>query len=238
MEQNEDKAKVSVFNIIPNKDAVNILFGACRTCYSKCNNPEELWDIVNNATEEKKIELITKVMKSGHLSVLEHVQVSFIINNISRACSHQLVRHRHASFSQQGQRYVKEKNFKYIIPDSIKQNEEALSKYIKIMEDINGCYQDLLNMKIKAEDARFVLPQATTTSIFFSTNLSEMIWIANVRLCNRAQKEIRDVTRKICDLTIQEYPWMRCFLVPKCIKNGYCPEEKSCGYYTQSQKKE
>ncbi len=212
---------------IPN-NLIDVIYTACRTCYSADGAVE----VYNNITSdrEKKLSLIKKVIKSGHYSTIEHIQVTFAINNISRAATHQLVRHRHMSFSQKSQRYVKEKGeFDYIIPPAIEDKPELLEKFNKHMEEVSKLYCEFLNSGIKAEDARAILPNATTSSMVVSLNLRELIHLANLRLCTRAQLEIRQIVKKMCDLIIEKEPWLSEHLVSKCIRLGYCDEDNSCG---------
>lgn len=205
------------------------VYTACRTCYSS-DSPLNIYDCDSTKDEEKMLKLITRVISSGHFSTIEHIQVSFAINNISRACSHQLVRHRHMSFSQKSQRYVKEKGqFDYIIPPTIEKNEELTKKYNHFMTQISDFYLELTEAGIPAEDARFILPNATTTSMVTSLNLRELIHLANLRLCTRSQTEIRILVKKMCEELIKQEPWLTEYLVPKCERLGYCDEDKSCG---------
>lgn len=207
---------------------LDIIYTACRTCYSS-EGAVEIHNKITNDTE-KKLNLIKRVISSGHYSTIEHVQLSFAINNISRAATHQLVRHRHMSFSQKSQRYVREKGgFDYIIPASIKNNPEMLEKFEDFMSECADVYEFFTNNGIKAEDARAILPNATASSMVASLNLRELIHIANLRLCTRAQLEIRQLTKKMCDLVIEKEPWLKEHLVPKCERLGYCDEDKSCG---------
>lgn len=203
------------------------IYTACRTCYS-AETPSDIYDGVNN--EEKMLKLIKRIIGSGHYSTIEHIQVSFAISNVSRACTHQLVRHRHMSFSQKSQRYVKEKGqFDYIIPPTIEKNPEMKEKFEKFMEQISNQYQEFVDAGIPAEDARAVLPNATSSSLIASLNLREMIHLANLRLCTRAQYEIRTMVKMMCDELIKQEPWLKDYLVPKCEKLGFCDEDKSCG---------
>ena len=180
--------------------------------------------------EEKMLKLIERVISSGHYSTIEHIQISFAISNVSRACTHQLVRHRHMSFSQKSQRYVKEKGlFDYIIPPTIEKNEELKNKFIQFMDKISEQYQEFVDAGIPAEDARFVLPNAAASSLVASLNLREMIHLANLRLCTRAQYEIRTMVKMMCEALVAEEPWLKPYLVPKCERLGYCDEDKSCG---------
>ena len=106
------------------ENMLKTIYTACRTCYS-ADSPLNIYDCDSAQDEEKMLKLISRVVSSGHYSTIEHVQVSFAISNISRACSHQLVRHRHMSFSQKSQRYVKEKGqFDYLTPPTIENNKE------------------------------------------------------------------------------------------------------------------
>ena len=202
------------------------IYTACRTCYS-ADSPQNIFD--NADDETKMLKLVKKVMSSGHLSTIEHIQVSFAVSNISRSCSHQLVRHRHMSFSQKSQRYVKENQFEYLIPQTINSNEELKEKFVSFMEEISKTYNDFIEAGIPAEDARAVLPNACATSMVVSTNLRELIHVANLRLCSRAQTEIRLLIKAMCDELIAKEAWLKDYLVPKCETNGFCDEDKSCG---------
>ena len=207
--------------------SLKTIYVACRTCYS-ADIPINIYNSTDD--EEKMLKLIERVISSGHYSTIEHIQVSFAISNVSRACTHQLVRHRHMSFSQKSQRYVKEKGqFDFIIPPTIEKNPELKEKFVNFMSEISKIYNEFTDAGIPAEDARFVLPNATSTSIVASLNLRELIHLANLRLCTRAQYEIRTMVKAMCDELIKEEPWLKPYLVPKCERCGFCDEDKSCG---------
>ena len=211
------------------ENMLKTIYTACRTCYS-ADSPLNIYDCDSAQDEEKMLKLISRVISSGHYSTIEHIQISFAISNISRACSHQLVRHRHMSFSQKSQRYVKEKGqFDYLTPETIERNEELNKKFDEFMSKISEFYIELTEAGIPAEDARAVLPNAASTSMVASLNLREMIHLANLRLCTRAQKEIRILVKRMCDELIKEEPWLKDYLVPKCERFGFCDEDKSCG---------
>ncbi len=211
------------------ENMLKTIYTACRTCYS-ADSPLNIYDCDSAQDEEKMLKLISKVVSSGHYSTIEHIQVSFAISNISRACSHQLVRHRHMSFSQKSQRYVKEKGqFDYLTPDTIENNSELKQKFDDFMGKISEFYLELTDAGIPAEDARAVLPNAASTSMVASLNLRELIHLANLRLCTRAQKEIRILVKRMCEELIKEEPWLKDYLVPKCERWGFCDEDKSCG---------
>ncbi|MBQ9150499.1 FAD-dependent thymidylate synthase [bacterium] len=211
---------------IPN-NLLDVIYTACRTCYSADGAVE----IFNNITDdkEKKLALIKRIISSGHYSTIEHIQLTFAINNISRAATHQLVRHRHMSFSQKSQRYVKEADFDYIIPNAIQRQPELLEKFEAFMQTTSKLYAELVEAGIKKEDARSILPNATASSIVCSLNLRELIHLANLRLCTRAQLEIRTCVAKMCALVIKQEPWLAEHLVAKCERLGYCDEDNSCG---------
>ena len=211
------------------QNMLKTIYTACRTCYS-ADSPLNIYDCDSAQDEEKMLKLINRVVSSGHYSTIEHIQVSFAISNISRACSHQLVRHRHMSFSQKSQRYVKEKGqFDYLTPDTIENNPELKQKFDDFMEKISEFYLELTSAGIPTEDARAVLPNAASTSMVASLNLRELIHLANLRLCTRAQKEIRILVKRMCEALIEEEPWLKDYLVPKCERFGFCDEDKSCG---------
>ncbi len=211
------------------ENMLKTIYTACRTCYS-ADSPLNIYECENTQDNEKMLKLINRVISSGHFSTIEHIQVSFAISNISRACSHQLVRHRHMSFSQKSQRYVKEKEqFEYIVPDTIEANTELKDKFDNFMSEISKFYIELTESGIPAEDARAVLPNAAATSMVASLNLRELIHLANLRLCTRAQKEIRILVKRMCETLTAQEPWLKDYLVPKCERLGYCDEDKSCG---------
>lgn len=201
-----------------------ILYQAARTCYSE-GNPSAY----RETDQANALKLVKKCFDSGHLSIAEHFNMTFYIEGISRACSHQLVRHRHMSFSQQSQRYVRFDKPDYVVPDSIRKNRKADALYNKVLDDITAAYKELLAEGIKAEDARFLLPNATCTNITVTMNLRTLMEYCNKRLCSRAQSEIRTMTHQMVTEVILRHPWLNDYLVPNCRKLGYCPEEKSCG---------
>ena len=224
----EERNNKPVVNLISKPDnMLKTVYTACRTCYS-ADYPINIYESTDD--EEKMLKLIKRVIGSGHYSTIEHIQVTFAISNVSRACTHQLVRHRHMSFSQKSQRYVKEEGqFDYIIPPTIDKDLAQREKFIKFMEQISNVYQEFVDAGIPAEDARFVLPNAAASSLVTSLNLRELIHLANLRLCTRAQYEIRTMVKAMCEALTAEEPWLKEYLVPKCERFGFCDEDKSCG---------
>ena len=151
--------------------------------------------------EEDTKRLIELALQLGHLSVFEHAVFTFAISGISSSCSHQLVRHRLFSFTQQSQRYVKlrDKNA-FVVPPSIKENEEATRLYEKELQNIFDTYQKLLSLKVPEEDARFILPNATETKIVATANARELMHFFKLRMDKNAQWEIRELAMKMFEL--------------------------------------
>lgn len=168
--------------------------------------------------------LVKHLHKNGHLSVMEHIYFTFKIEGISRACSHQLVRHRHCSFTQRSQRYCSEDGFEIIEPKSISHIDKK-NGYDNLMSLIEDHYRDLQILNVPNEDARYILPNACATELYLSCNLRELIHIANERLCARAQWEIRDLVKQMVSLVDPELQFM---LVPKC-KSGRIICNSPCG---------
>lgn len=170
--------------------------------------------------------LVKHLYRNGHHSVFEHIYFTFKIEGISRACSHQLVRHRHCSFTQRSQRYCSEDGFCAVEPKSISDIDEK-GGYTDLLCEIETHYIELTSCGVPNEDARYVLPNACETSLYLSCNLRELIHICNERLCVKAQWEIRELVQKMVELVPEELQFM---LVPKCksgliICNNPCGEE-------------
>jgi len=228
MTENNEFPIVNLINAPENP--LKLIYLSCRTCYS-ADYPYKIWE--KDADEEKMLKLVKKVLQSGHHSTIEHCQYTFTISGVTRACTHQLVRHRHMSFSQKSQRYVVEEGqFEYITPPTLK-NGELHAEYDSLMRKIAELYEKMIEKGIPAEDARFILPNAATSSLVTSLNLREMIHLANLRLCVSAQHEIRKLVKKMCKLVVEKEPWLGEYLVAKCEKNGYCDEIRSCGRFPQ-----
>ena len=183
----------------------------------------QIASICYDSDPKNPMALVKHLYNNGHMSVMEHIYFTFKIEGISRACSHQLVRHRHCSFTQRSQRYCSEDGFEYVRPKTIDEEEFADD-----MEIIKWAYADYQANGVPNEDARYILPNACATSLYLSCNLRELIHMANERLCTRAQWEIRDLVRHMCCLVDPELHFM---LVPKCksgriICNSPCGERK------------
>lgn len=203
-----------------------------RLCYSKAN--------IDNLTEKisstDQTAFVEKLLDMGHESVLEHASFTFGIEGVSRVLLAQLTRHRIASFSVQSQRYVSyEKGFGYIIPPRIEElGQEAVAKFSEQMETIQNWYvewQKMLgnNGEGSNEDARFVLPNACETRILMTMNVRELRHFFSLRMCSRAQWEIRDMARQMHKLCLEVAPSLFADAGPACLR-GKCSEgEKTCG---------
>lgn len=166
------------------------------------------------------MKLVEHCYKNGHLSVMEHIYFTFKIEGISRACSHQLVRHRHCSFTQRSQRYCSEDGFGFVTPSTVDEG-----RFANDMEDIKDWYEEYQKSGVPNEDARYVLPNACETSLYLSCNLRELIHMSNERLCRRAQWEIRELVQQMVYCVNADLFFM---LVPKC-KSGRIICNEPCG---------
>lgn len=200
--------KVSLIQTTP--DPINTIAQIASICYdSDPKNP---------------LGLVKHLYKNGHHSVFEHIYFTFKIENISRACSHQLVRHRHCSFTQRSQRYCSEDGFSFVEPESVK-NIDEMDGYNLFMEEVEENYHELITLGVPNEDSRMILPNACCTSLYLSCNLRELIHICNERLCNKAQWEIRELVQEMVKLVDPELQFM---LVPKC-QSGRIICNSPCG---------
>ncbi|MCD6522372.1 MAG: FAD-dependent thymidylate synthase [Candidatus Diapherotrites archaeon] len=182
-----------------------------------------------NVDYEKAMRILRNVVARGHHSVLEHASFTFNISGVSRALTHQLVRHRIASYTQQSQRYVKLKEIEFIKPDTIASNEEFNKRYDSMLEKISELYIEMVNAGIPKEDARYILPNATPTSIIVTMNARELLHFFSLRTCYRAQWEIRRMAEEMLRECKKVAPVIFEKAGPPCIR-GPCPEGKyTCG---------
>lgn len=203
-----------------------LVAAAARICYRDVTASELL------KGEEKNLSrsLIADLFRSGHTSTFEHVSFTFGIDGLSRVASHQLVRHRLASFSQQSQRYVKMSPDPeaVIIPPSIQANPEALSLFTESVRKSQETYAQLNALGIPKEDARFILPHGHSTRLVMTMNARELHHFFGLRLCRRAQWEIHELAKKMLALCREIAPVLFEKAGPSCIF-GKCSEAKSCG---------
>lgn len=197
---------------------------AARLCYAAVGAAE----LMETMPEDKVRSVLRTVTSSGHLSTLEHASYTFAIDGVSRALTHQLVRHRLASYNQQSQRYVKfTQGLEVITPGSVAENEEALKIFNDAIDHAKGAYEQLLEMGIPAEDARYLLPNAAETKIVVTMNVRELLHFFSLRCCNRAQWEIREMAHRMLELAKPTAPYIFMDAGAPCIRSG-CPEGKMC----------
>jgi thymidylate synthase (FAD) len=210
-------------------DPFEKLYGAYRTCYSS-ETPAEIWEKIRSEkiSKERIRAFIGERLKTGHASPLEQVVFWFAIAGVSRSLSHQFVRHRIGiSFEQQSQRYVrfKEEQLDYVLPESWRRAGME-GEFRELVGHVTQLYTRALEKGIPAEDARFVLPNAAPTNFQVMVNFAEMLHIADLRLCVRAQWEIRKMVA-LMRLEIKKVlPELAGYLQPKCgeKRQGYCDE--------------
>ncbi len=226
-----------------------LIAAAAKLCYS----PVGIDEITEDLTEENTQKFINMLMNLSHDSPLEHVSFTFAIEGVSRSMTHQLVRHRLASYSQQSQRYVKLDHFEYIVPPAIEANPEAKEIFIRAMEEDQKAYDEITNLlmeryleeflaagksekqarsmaeKKSIEDARYVFPNACETKIVVTMNLRTLRHFFSLRTCQRAQWEIRDCAIEMLREVKKVYPALFREVGPGCV-TGPCPEgAMSCG---------
>lgn len=223
---------------------------AAKLCYSS----SDIGSLMDGLTQEKTESFINMLASIGHESPMEHVSFTFGIEGISRACSHQLVRHRIASYSQKSQRYVNEDGFEFITPPAIEAVGEAKKEFDKQMQNLLESYKKIADIlttehtkrlvsdgmdeaealkkakKMAYEDARFVLPNACETKIVVTMNVRSLFNFFKHRCCNRAQWEIKAVADEMLKLCKGAAPHLFKNAGPSCVMTGRCPEGKmACG---------
>jgi len=212
------------------QDPLRSLYTAYRTAYSALT-PMQIERRIEDGriSREAMADFIERRLQTGHASPLEQVWFEFGISGVSRAFSHQFVRHRIGiSFEQQSQRYVKFKDaqFPYTVPESV--HRAGLGdKMEAAFTEIGKLYQELLDAGVPAEDARFLLPNATNTNFKIVVNFQEMLHICDLRLCTRAQWEFRKVASLMRSEIYKRFPELGKYLQPKCgeRRSGYCDED-------------
>ena len=221
------------------QNAASLIYAAFKQCYST-ESAANIFE-TGKKTPAEVSRFLNRMTTLSHDSPLEHVKFTFAIEGVSRALTHQLVRYRVASYSQQSQRYVKGTSFNYIIPPLIEKDEVLRAEFIKTMEAIQISYNRLLSRfsekgitgETANQDARFVLPQATESKIVVTMNCRELRHFFEERCCTRAQWEIRELANQMLEICKRELPIIFANAGPKCIRLGYCPEGKrfSCGRF-------
>jgi thymidylate synthase (FAD) len=198
---------------------------AAKLCYSSA----DIATLKGKLSAAEQDKFISTIASMGHLSVLEHIPFTFGAEGISRTLTHQLVRHRLASYSQKSQRYVAHKDFSYIMPPSIAKNAEAAAEFRRIMDMLSLSYEKLANMGAPKEDARYVLPNACETKIIITMNARELLHFFRLRCCERAQWEIRELATEMLIIAAKSAPAIFSASGPACV-SGICGEGKmTCG---------
>lgn len=236
----EAKLKVILLRHTPNPEESVAM--AAKLCYS----PSNITSLKDKIEAKDQKAFVSKLIQMGHLTPIEHPTFTFAIEGISRACSHQLVRHRLASYSQQSQRYVSEESgFDYVIPPVIKEDKELKRAFVAFMKEAQNAYNNMvikLNEKgIKGEsanqDARFILPNAAETKIMVTMNARELLHFFRQRCCNRAQWEIRKMSEEMLKQVKKIAPIIFSKAGPGCLY-APCPEGSyTCGKTREVRKK-
>ncbi|MCT4618554.1 MAG: FAD-dependent thymidylate synthase [Marinisporobacter sp.] len=239
--------KVQLIQYTPEPEKV--IAAAAKLCYSRVGVDE----IMEDLSEEKTEKFLNMLMDLGHQSPIEHINFTFAVEGVSRVLTHQLVRHRIASYSQQSQRYVKLDQFEYIVPPSIEAIPKAREKFMQAMEEDQKKYNELVEIlqkehcekliqegkseksakriseKKAIEDSRYVFPNACETKIVFTMNARTLLNFFHHRCCQRAQWEIREMATEMLKLVKTVAPTIFKHAGPNCIK-GSCPEgNMTCG---------
>lgn len=217
------------------EDPLELLYLAYRQCYSSAF----VADLRHGDREEKEA-FLRRMIASGHTSPLEHVKFTFAVEGVSRVLTHQLVRHRIASYSQQSQRYVDMRDFSYVVPPSIASDPVARREFERVVAEIRRGYERIMQRLAERgisgeeaqQDARFLLPQAAETKIVVTMNCRELLHFFGQRCCQRAQWEIRELAYRMLEICRQRLPVVFEKAGPKCEALGYCPEGTfGCGRY-------
>ncbi len=216
--------KVLLLSHTPDPD--KLVAAAARLCYAPIGADQ----LLETMTDSQVNKLVQDLLAMGHESPIEHVSFTFAIEGVSRAMSHQLVRHRLASYSQQSQRYVKANAFEFIMPPSVEANPAAKEIFLRQMAAIQESYNQLNRLGIPKEDARYLLPNACETKIVMTMNARSLYNFFQQRLCQRAQWEIRAMATAMRQELIQVSPLLFSRTGPQCETEGYCSQGKmSCG---------
>lgn len=221
--------KVSLLSHTP--DPTRSLYMAYRTCYSQFTPQQVAARIADERISEDEMRrFIEERLKTGHASPLEQVAYEFGISGVSRAFSHQFVRHRVGiSFEQQSQRYVTYKagEFPYTVPETVRR-AGLQGKMDELFDEVGKLYEEMVAAGVPAEDARFLLPNATNTNFKITVNFASLLHICDLRLCTRAQWEFRKVAALMRSEVMKATPDLGRYLQPKCgeLRLGYCDESE------------
>ena len=218
---------VKLITYSPNPEKIPAM--AAKLTHSK-TKPEKL-----DESDDTELNLIlNKILDLGHTSVIEHSCFTFTISDVSRSLTHQLVRHRIASYAQQSQRYVDFKEPNFVTPPKISKNNNMKKAYDKTMKNIWEEYNNLLELGIPAEDARYVLPNASCTNIIVTMNARSLLNFFELRCCRHAQWEIRKLANKMLAEVKEVAPNIFKNAGPSCKTKGICLENNNdCPLYSK-----
>ncbi len=246
--------KVELLSHTPNPE--ELVASAAKLCYS----PVGVEDLLEKSTPESAEKFLNTLLNLEHMSPLEHISFTFGIEGVSRTLTHQLVRHRIASYSQQSQRYVRLNDFKYIIPPQIEEDEEAKKFFLEAIEASKEAYNKITKILIEKktaplvedgmekedavksveksiiEDARYIFPNACETKIVVTMNARTLLHFFKLRTCNRAQWEIRAMAIEMLRLVKNVSPTIFKLAGPGCV-SGPCTEgNMTCGKIVEVRK--
>ena len=206
-------------------DPERAIAAAARLCYA----PVGAADLLETMTEKSVHSVLKTVITSGHTSTLEHASYTFAIDGVSRAMTHQLVRHRLASYNQQSQRYVSYDDPAFIVPPEVDADPDSRELFLNSCGEAFLAYRALLDSGVAAEDARYLLPNAMETKIVVTMNVRELLHFFELRCCKRAQWEIREVAHRMLGLVEPTAPYIFLDAGAAC-RRGPCPEgTMTCG---------
>lgn len=216
---------IKLIGFTPNPEKIPAM--AAKLTHSKIK-PQDL----GKSSDKELKNILNQVMSFGHTSVIEHTSFTFAISDVSRSLTHQLVRHRIASYAQQSQRYVNLNEPNYVTPPKIAKNRNMKKAYDETMKNIWNQYNKLLEMDIPAEDARYILPNSACTNIMVTMNARSLLNFFELRCCLHAQWEIRNLANKMLVEVKKVAPTIFKNAGPACKTKNFCPEnKKDCPFY-------
>ena len=207
-------------------DPERAIAAAARLCYA----PVGAAELMETMSDDAVRKVLRTIITSGHTSALEHASLTFAIDGVSRALTHQLVRHRLASYNQQSQRYVSyDEDPTFVVPPAVAADPEAFKRFKAATAAAFSAYRALLDMGVAPEDARYLLPNAMETKIVVTMNVRELLHFLDLRCCKRAQWEIRDLATRMLELAEPVAPYILLDAGASC-RRGACREGRmTCG---------
>lgn len=227
----ESKLKVRLLAHTP--EPAKLVTLAAKLCYFS----DDFSDLEKKFKSDDPKKFIPLLYEMGHHSPFEHVSYNWVAEGISRSLSHQLVRHRIASYTQRSQRYVNESDLEVIIPKIYREDSEKKQEFLKRMELLQEWYKEDLEYFLgkgigkeeATQDVRFYLPNATETKIISTMNARQLMHVFKERLCGRAQWEIRDMFTELYKQVLPTFPELFLYVGPDCYLGNCKQKRKSCG---------